>query len=123
MSEAERPDGLPACHRLEQHRREAGVVQAVVADQPCVHRTDPDMLQPVGQIRPQAKEQLVRVRSRRLGDRDDEVPQAGITGNQRGLLDHGQVGDRCSLSGEPALSRQPGGQGFLKRHDCHLPRT
>ena len=59
-----------------------------------MHRADPDMLQRVGQIRPQAQEQLIRVRSRRLGDRDDEVAQAGITGNQRGLFDYGQVGDR-----------------------------
>ena len=120
LAEAQRADGPVGHDRVQQRPGQVAVVQPVV-DLPPVLRPDPGVPQPGGQPGAQADEQLVAVGGGAVRDGDDQVPQAGVAGDDLGVGHDREVMDGPPLAGEPSLLDQPRCQHVFESHDPGLP--
>ncbi len=146
VREAQQPGPAAVGDGLQQPPGQVRVVQRVVGHPAVVGHPDHDVLEVVGQFVAQAQEELVGVHRAARGagaaqgagaaeraqgargegaalrDRHDEVMQPRIAADQLGVGDDSQVEDPGALASEPALTRHPLRQRFLKCHISGLPR-
>ncbi len=105
--EAERADGQLLADAAQQDPGEHGIVQGVVGRPAGAGRPDDGAPQLLGYVLADAGQDLVPGGLAVLEYRDDQVPQPGVTGGQRGVGRYREVSDRGAGARVPPLGRQP----------------
>jgi hypothetical protein len=105
--EAQRADGPLLGEAAEQDLGELRVVQRVICRPVRAGRSDNRVPQGAGKIRTDADQDLVPggLAAERYGD--DQLPQLGVAGGQRGIRGYLEVTDRSAGAGVPTLGWQP----------------
>jgi hypothetical protein len=105
--EAHRADGPLLGQAGQEDLRELGIMQRLVGGPARSGRSHDRVPQRAGQLRADADQDLVPGGPPARGHGDDQLPQLGLAGGQRGIRGYGEVTDRSVGAGVPTLGWQP----------------